>query len=36
MSNNKKDPIDWKKLILEIISGVVSGLIVDWITKLFN
>lgn len=36
MSNNKKDPIDWRKLILEIIAGVASGLIVELIMRILN
>ncbi len=40
MSNKKhkkkKDSVNWKELILQIVSGVATGLIVELITKLFK
>ena len=40
MSNKKhkkkKDSINWKELILQIVSGVTTGLIVELISKFFE
>ena len=40
MSNKKhkkkKDSVNWKELILQIVSGAATGLIVELITKLFK
>lgn len=34
--DNKKDPNDWKEWLVQIVAGVISGLIVELISKLFS
>lgn len=36
MSKNKKNPIDWTEVLVQLLTGLATGIILMIIDKLFN